>query len=430
MRGQSGGFSIFFVLILVMGGLGVLLWMNAAPAAPIVPVIPTEVIPTEDTNAWQDILRAGFGSDSTPLPTVAVPQQAYVAPTLPPSGGTPTPIDAADIGGIEVTGPVAVVVTPTQPPPTATSLAPDVTVTGVSVTKAPVDWQPPPLSPPLSRDPLGRDHYWFIRPLDSNANNAGIFYYTYGSDGPQKDNPLTVHHGIDMPNPIGEPVRAAGPGIVIHASDNLRTNDGIFENSPSYGNVVVIEHDFGYEGQRVWTLYAHLSAALVVRDQQVKTGDVIGLVGNTGRVSGPHVHFEVRMGENLYRRTYNPLLWMVPYVGTGVIAGRVMDSHGNLINDADITVRNWATGLQVDTTTSYVFPGTGFDVNTDPKWGENFVVADVPIGKHEVIVNIDGQRVVALVDVQEGTTNFVELKPEERPTAQPVATEQPATPET
>src|SRR5262249_52982308 len=119
--------------------------------------------------------------------------------------------------------------------------------------------------------------------------NFALFSYPYGSDGPQEQTPWRVHHGIDMPNPIGQTVRAAGSGTVIWAGSG-------FENSPSYGNVVEIQHDFGYNGQPLYTLYAHLSAFLVTAGQVVNTGDPIGLVGNTGRVSGPHVHFEVRMG--------------------------------------------------------------------------------------------------------------------------------------
>ena len=57
-----------------------------------------------------------------------------------------------------------------------------------------------------------------------------------------------------MPNPIGEPVRAAGSGRVIWAADGREEEAGIFQNSPAYGNVVMIEHDFGYRGQPLYTL--------------------------------------------------------------------------------------------------------------------------------------------------------------------------------
>ncbi len=166
-----------------------------------------------------------------------------------------------------------------------------------------------------------------------------------------------------------------------------------------------------------------MSAVLVRRGQRVNAGDAIGLVGESGRVSGSHVHFEVRVGEDAYRATYNPTLWMVPYVGHGVIAGRVVDAHGEWISDADITIRNWALGLVQDTTTTYVFNDTGSDVNPDPNWQENFVVADVPVGRYEVIVTINDQRVSQLIEVQEGTTSFVELKPPDPVTPQSAASD-------
>ncbi|RMG86750.1 MAG: hypothetical protein D6712_06895, partial [Chloroflexi bacterium] len=293
--------------------------------------------------------------------------------------------------------------------PVPTTLDEDVVVLSDSDNGPTPVWRPPALEPPLSRDPFGRDHYWFHRPVEANANNAILFFYAYGSDGPDKENPWRIHHGIDFPNPVGETVRAAADGVVLHGA-----GDGLFQNTASYGNVVFIQHDFGYNGQTLYTLYAHLSRALVRSGERVNAGDVIGLIGDTGNVSGPHVHFEVRMGGDRYRDTYNPLLWMVPYVGHGVIAGRVVDEEGRFIEDAEVTIRNWATGLLLEsspTVTTYVFNDTGSDVQPDPRWNENFVVPDVPIGKYELITTIDGVRIAEVVEVFEGRTSFVELRP-------------------
>ncbi len=87
------------------------------------------------------------------------------------------------------------------------------------------------------------------------------------------------HNGIDLDLNIGDTVRAAWAGKVRYA----KWNEG------GFGNLVVIRHYNGLE-----TFYAHLSKHLVVPDQEVKAGDVIGLGGNTGRSFGPHLHFEVR----------------------------------------------------------------------------------------------------------------------------------------
>jgi murein DD-endopeptidase MepM/ murein hydrolase activator NlpD len=416
---RTNSIPTFFLILIVLGGFGFLVWSNAQPTPELKTVIPTEMIPTDDPNAWEAILREGFGSNSTPLPTIALPTAPFVAPTLPGSGDTNLiPLGPEEVNS-ELRPTINSIVTATRLPPTPAPVSTNISVTEQSVTRAPANWQPPPLVPPLSRDPLGRDHYWFARPVDSNATNYALFSYSFGSDGPQQEVPWRVHHGIDMPNPIGQTVRAAGSGTVIWAADGLRTEGEIFQSSPSYGNVVVIRHDFGYRGQPLFTLYAHLSAVLVVAGQTVNMGDAIGLVGNTGRVSGPHVHFEVRLGDNRYSNTMNPLLWMVSYVNSGVIAGRVTGVRGDLLQDQTVTVIDRRTGTITQSATTYVYLDNGSDVQTDPLWGENFVLGDIPVGRYEVVTNIDGQRVSKIVDVAEGMTTFVDLTPLEPATAQP-----------
>ncbi|MBL8134298.1 MAG: M23 family metallopeptidase [Anaerolineae bacterium] len=406
---RSGGISGVLLVLVALIAFGALLLMNARPTPELRVIVPTEANPTEVENGWERVLEAGFGSGSTPLPTIAIPTAPFIAPTLSLAEQSDVRSPEELNGGVSGEGDTALVAaTPTLPPPTGALLATPVPLTAVAVTRPPQDWQPPPLLPPLSRDALGRDHYYFHRPVDSNATNRGLFYYPYGSDGP--DNNYRIHSGVDMPNDIGQTVRAAGAGVIIWSGQG-------FQETASYGNIVVIEHDFGYDGRRLYTLYAHLSAVLVGVGQTVAARDPIGLVGNTGRVTGPHVHFEVRMPQPGsveipgYGDTYNPVLWMAPYVGSGVIAGRLTDARGRLLQDADITIRNWATGLTADTTTTYILPGTTVDMNRDPVWEENFVVGDLPVGRYEVIANIEGTRISRIVNVIEGTTTFVELSP-------------------
>ena len=162
---------------------------------------------------------------------------------------------------------------------------------------------------------------FFDVPVDASGNSESLFYYTYGA---RWQNTARVHHGIDIPNPIGEQVLAAADGVVFYSG--RVTQDADYEGMElyaSYGNLVVIEHDFEVDGQPVFTLYAHLAARSVAIGTRVEMGDVIGLVGNTGIVTGPHIHFEVRHGVNSYWNTRNPLLWIAPYINHGVIAGRV-----------------------------------------------------------------------------------------------------------
>lgn len=88
-----------------------------------------------------------------------------------------------------------------------------------------------------------------------------------------------MHNGVDIDLGIGDPVYAAFDGVVRISK----------ENPGGYGLYVVIRHYNGLE-----TLYGHLSERMVEVNQPVRAGDIIGLGGNTGRSTGPHLHFEVR----------------------------------------------------------------------------------------------------------------------------------------
>jgi murein DD-endopeptidase MepM/ murein hydrolase activator NlpD len=271
------------------------------------------------------------------------------------------------------------------------------------------EFSPPPEQVPLSLDP--RDHFWLRRPVDSSANSTALFLYAYGSDGP--NNEWRVHHGIDLPNPIGKEVRAAADGRVIWAADNYSWHESrrYAESAYSYGNVVIIEHNFGFQGKRLYTLYAHLQLILVSVGQNVRTGEVIGLSGRSGVVSGPHVHFEVRVGRNSYYETRNPLLWIAPYENHGVVAGRVTLPDGSLAQDVNVVLMKGER--KIDATTTYVNPrqpnSRTWNVNSDEVWRENFVIGDVPVGTYQVLVFLNGRRLVRDVTVRPATTSFVDF---------------------
>jgi murein DD-endopeptidase MepM/ murein hydrolase activator NlpD len=405
---QGSGFPIVLLLIAILGGFGLVIWVNSQPAPPLVVMLPTQVATAAPGNSLSEVMQA-LSAQNTSVPTVGVPVQQYTAPTLDLGGGNTnaSPVPASTL--VAFAEPPNLLVTPTLPPPTITPPPTDFAGTAVIVTALPGNWRPPALIPPISRDPLGRDHYYFARPADPNTRNEGLWYYPFGSDG--QEDIYRVHHGIDVGNAEGEIVRAAGSGVVVWASSE------VFQNSPTYGTVVQIQHDFGYEGQTLWTLYAHLLQPLVNNGDYVQAGDAIGLIGSTGTVSGPHVHFEVRWQENTYGSSYNPVLWMVPYEGHGTIAGRVVDARGDLIDDAEITIRSYATGLQWGVTTSYVYANSVNDVNADPNWQENFALGDVPVGRYTAITFIDGVRVQSPVfEIFEGQTTFIELAPQPTPT--------------
>jgi murein DD-endopeptidase MepM/ murein hydrolase activator NlpD len=86
------------------------------------------------------------------------------------------------------------------------------------------------------------------------------------------------HEGVDISGPQGTPIYATGDGTIDLTEYSFR----------GYGNQVLISHGFGYH-----TRYAHLSKVLVAPGQKVKRGEIIGLMGNTGKSTGSHLHYEV-----------------------------------------------------------------------------------------------------------------------------------------
>ena len=90
---------------------------------------------------------------------------------------------------------------------------------------------------------------------------------------------LQMHEGLDIGSRMGTPVRASADGIVVFAS---------WKNE--YGKMVVLDHGYGFR-----TRYGHLASILVRNGDRIKRGDHIGAVGNTGRSTGPHLHYEVRL---------------------------------------------------------------------------------------------------------------------------------------
>ena len=112
----------------------------------------------------------------------------------------------------------------------------------------------------------------------------GVLYGRYGVRQGHR------HDGIDISAPEGTPVGAAARGKVIYVGEQS-----------GYGNLVILRHDDG-----LVTLYAHASKILVDEGDTVERGRIIARVGQTGRTTGPHLHFEVRVGT----RPRNPLLYL------------------------------------------------------------------------------------------------------------------------
>lgn len=283
-----------------------------------------------------------------------------------------------------------------------------------------LEWRPPPMSVPLSIHP--NDHYWLSRPIPSSHRNYDLEYYPYGNDVLIAEYaPYRIHRGLDFPNTPGTPVLAASSGTVIHAGAKPSRIDGV----NYYGNTVVIKHDWQWQGMDVYTLYAHTMELFVEEGDYVQGGQLIAGVGATGLVSGPHLHLEVRVGEDLHSHTRNPMLWIAPYEGWGTLAGRVIDAEGKFITGALITLRP----INVDTLPRQQYTYLNWDIESDEVWQENFVVGDLPAGRYEVTIRT-GQTFRHTIDILPGQTNFLEVQTSyiwAPPTATPTPTVPPDT---
>ena len=124
--------------------------------------------------------------------------------------------------------------------------------------------------PAVQPQPVGRASGKFLWPV-----NGKVVLPFGAKDGG------THNDGINIAAPLGTPVRAADSGVVVYAGNELR----------GFGNLLLVRHADGWV-----SAYAHCDALLVKRGDQVKRGQVIGRVGQSGNVTAPQLHFELRRG--------------------------------------------------------------------------------------------------------------------------------------
>jgi len=255
-------------------------------------------------------------------------------------------------------------------------------------------WRPPLYEVPWAVDP--HDHFFFSRPIAADEVNWPLADYRYG--GIFQDSTI-VHTGIDIDAPTGTPILAAAPGKVVWTGYGLYSGAGN-EGDP-YGQAVVIHHDFGFQGRQLYTVYAHMSEVKAFLGQAVETGTVIGLVGDTGFTTGPHLHFEVRIETNSFYGSRNPELWLAPPQGWGVLTGRVMDAKGTLITNQEVAVYSVKTGQSWS-----VFTYGPTSVNQDDYYRENMALSDLPAGEYNVYVLLDGNRYRTRLTIQPGAVTY------------------------
>jgi Peptidase family M23 len=297
---------------------------------------------------------ASASSLSSALPSKALPSLVGTWTAVPairaeaPSLSTPTfPVTATDL-------PTATL----KPTPLPTSCAPDLCIfSGV---------------------------FPFSRPIAPPGTDSVEISYRFGSTANGTRDP---HHGVEFLNAYGTPVLAAADGDVVVAGDDRKVFYGPY--SYFYGNLVVLEHHLPGYNLPVFTLYGHLSKVLVQVGQRVQRGQQVGLVGMSGVATGPHLHFEVRYGENTYASSRNPELWLQPHqdadgVSNGALAGRILDAQGASLAIKDIVVEPLADQAQASFYRAFVGTYEEKVLLGQPPWGEDFGLGDLPPGQYKI----------------------------------------------
>jgi murein DD-endopeptidase MepM/ murein hydrolase activator NlpD len=256
-------------------------------------------------------------------------------------------------------------------------------------------------------------HTWFKRPIALTDQPHIDQTYRFGSTMGGNFQP---HQGVEFNNADGTPVHAIGDGVVVHSGPAERG-----------ALTVAIKHDrrLTADGKQLFlfSVYYHNSKLIAQVGQRVKAGDVIALVGNTGRATNDHMHLEVHASPFDSTRLIvdpdvryppyntNPELWIEPMPGTGVIAGQVWDAAGKPVQQARI----YGLVKREPRETPFSFIETyGPRNHADPVYHEHFGISDVPPGTYVLGVEIDGKRVFRQVRVDAGRLTWVEFGPDTR----------------
>jgi murein DD-endopeptidase MepM/ murein hydrolase activator NlpD len=258
----------------------------AQPAEPV-PAAGSVKVATEalSTPPGASASPATQASEPAASQNAAAPPPVLLQPTKPAAVSTSKstapasstePAVSTTAGGTEVPAATSPSVSPAAPS-TSSTLASNTAGAGAPTAAAPTTAPstsgtsplvPPPQAPAEVAAPAPRGSGKFLWPV--NGKVVSVFGL---KDGGQHND------GINIAAPLGTPVRAAENGVVVYAGNELR----------GFGNLLLIRHADGWV-----SAYAHCDALLVKRGDQVKRGQVIARVGQTGAVSSPQLHFELR----------------------------------------------------------------------------------------------------------------------------------------
>ena len=345
---------------------------------------------------------------ANPAPTAICPPTQ--TPGICKSGegdGAPSPAASQAAGPVFLPSPSLTepVVTSTLPPTTKAlpTRAPTNTIQPATALLPENPWPTPCLAEVCTYSNLVLQ-----RPIAPPGNNHVERSYSFGStQGGQRD----PHHGVEFINPLGVPVLAAADGVVTVAGDDRNKLYGPYWYF--YGNLVILEHTLPGQIESLYTLYGHLSQIKVKEGQRLQAGQQIGQVGMTGIATGTHLHFEVRVGENSYKNSRNPEMWLAPAVDesqpTGALAGRIEDGYGNLLQVPSIVIEHLPAPDQPSDLRFYTSTYEEKSLLGHPPFGETFALGDLPPGWYRISFVQYGMQ-QRLVQVKPGELTFISFR--------------------
>lgn len=358
------------------------------------------------------------------LPTIAVPSPvptiAHPASPTPQPTTSPTPLPSA---------------TPTTEPSNTPSPSPTGTPTATAAPLIGRDCpDPPPLKPAYSRytvgatpwptpDPDAAAHpQWLASPFAGGDRLLINNSFPYGWDNNGR---LLFHNGIDMAEPLGTPLLAVADGTIVVAGPDDAALYGW--RCDWYGHLVVLELDERWLGEPIYILYGHVLNPAVEPGQRVRQGEMVAEVGFGGAATNPHLHLEVRLGNNRFGSTRNPLLWFWPGTDRGIIAGRLVDPEGRPWYGVGISIAGGPQGALVN---SWSYLGDPQNLaNPDEGWAENFVFGDVQPGQYRLETRLQGITYSTTVEVRAGEVTTVEIITEPYASPSPVPATETAVPD-
>ena len=389
------------------------------------PVQPTAVLAVAAAGAVKDSQEpAQAPPQDTPHPMEPVLATEMPPPTkAPPLTATPVPTTVPTVTS-----------SPTLAPTTAPTTTPIPSPTTEPDRYCP---QTPPLKPEYSRfylsakkwpepdETIAQTHFWMSSPLPGAGRVLTNQRFPYGWD---ENGRLLIHNGVDMAEDLGMPLLAVADGTVVVAQSDYSAWYGW--RCDWYGHLVVIELDESWQDQPIYALYGHILNIIVEPGERVVRGQPLAEVGIGGAATHPHLHFEVRVGENEFNKTRNPMLWLDPGSTRGVIAGRLVDPEGRPWQGVPLALVNDESG-EILPSWSYLGDPQNL-MKPDEGWAENFVFSDVPPGNHHVVTQIQSIEYQAAVQVTPGQVSVVEIVtgeyktpapelPESQPTATPAS---------